>query len=107
MALDVRESAADGAGGIESIEHCAVSASRRHWPHGQNTQTNQPHALDGGRGFYLAICGSYLPDGRSSEEVLAVRTTNSRERAEVSDFETATIFRPICSPPIVGASVAT
>ncbi len=46
-------------------------------------------------------------DGRSSEELLAVRTTNSRERTKVSDFETATIFRPICSPPIVGASVAT
>src|ERR1700686_660603 len=50
-------------------------------------------------------------DGRSSEElitpVLAERTTNSGERANVSEPATATIFPLTCLPPIIGASIAT
>src|SRR5665213_614474 len=46
-------------------------------------------------------------DERSYEELLAVRTTKSRERAGESDFATATIFRTTRSTPIIGASVAT
>ena len=37
MALDVREIAADGSGGIESIELWDQNASRYLWPDVQNT----------------------------------------------------------------------
>src|SRR6266568_4719428 len=47
-------------------------------------------------------CGS-----RSTVEWLAVRTANSGEPAQVSDFTTATYFPPVCWPLIIGASVAT
>ena len=48
------------------------------------------------------------PDnGRSSEERLSERTTNSGDRADVSDSATATIFPLTLLPPIIGASIAT
>ena len=46
-------------------------------------------------------------DWRLSEELLAERTTNSGERADVSEPAAATIFPLTCLPPIIGASIAT
>jgi hypothetical protein len=51
--------------------------------------------------------GRTAGDGPSSEELLAERTTNSGERANVSAAATATIFPLACLPPIIGASIAT
>src|SRR5258708_30094478 len=44
-------------------------------------------------------------DERSSEDLLAERTTNSGERANVSESATATIFPLTCLPPIIGAII--
>jgi len=51
---------ADGARCVEFVELCDVGASRHACSNAQNSQSNQPHAPDGGRGFYLAIRGSCL-----------------------------------------------
>src|SRR5258708_17973761 len=48
--------------------------------------------------------GHTLGDGRSSEELLAERTTNSGERANASETATATTFPLTCLPPIIGAT---
>src|SRR5258708_20004250 len=60
MAIDIRKTMADGARCVEFVELCDVGASRHACSNAQNSQSNQPHAPDGGRGFYLAIRGSCL-----------------------------------------------
>jgi hypothetical protein len=61
MAIDARKTTADGARRIEFVELYGGSASRHPCPNAQNPQSNQPHARDEGRGFYLAIRGWYHP----------------------------------------------
>jgi hypothetical protein len=60
MAIDIRKTIADGARCVEFVELCDVDASRYLYPKAQNSQSNQPHAPDERRGFYLAIRGPYL-----------------------------------------------
>src|ERR1700722_18929648 len=68
IAIGIRKTAADGAPGIEFVEVCDVRARRHPCPDSQNSQPNQPHAQDEGRGFYLAIRGSYLPIPTASHQ---------------------------------------
>src|ERR1700738_3640342 len=51
--------------------------------------------------------GRALGDGRSTVELLAMRTTTSGEPAKGGGFTTAAIFPPVCLPSSVGASFAT
>jgi hypothetical protein len=51
--------------------------------------------------------GPALDDGRSSENRLAERATNSGERANAGGSATAMTFPVACLPPIMGASIAT
>src|ERR1700722_19371102 len=51
--------------------------------------------------------GRAFGDGRSTVELLVMRTTNSGEPAKVDGFATAAIFPPVCLPSIVGESLAT
>jgi hypothetical protein len=46
---------ADGAWRVEIVELCYGSAGSGPCPNGQNSQSNQPHAPDIRRGFYLAF----------------------------------------------------
>jgi hypothetical protein len=68
MAIGTRKTMTAGARCVEFLEVCEVSASKRPCPHAQNSQSNQPHAPDGGRGFYLAIRGWYLPAPTASHQ---------------------------------------
>src|ERR1700737_1742990 len=68
MAIGIRKIGADGAPGIEFVEICDVGASRHPCADAQNSQSNQPHAPDERRGFYLAIRGSYLPAPTASHQ---------------------------------------
>jgi hypothetical protein len=58
MAIGASKMLVDGARHVEFVELCDVGASRHPWPNAQNSQSNQPHAPDIRRGFYLAILGS-------------------------------------------------
>ncbi len=66
--IDTRKTMADGARGIEFVELCDVGASRHPCSNAQNSQSNQPHAPDECRGFYLAIRGSYPPIPTASNQ---------------------------------------
>src|ERR1700738_4133681 len=75
MAIDIRKMMADCAPGVEFVELCDVGASRHPCPNAQNPQSNQPHAPDERRGFYLAIRGSYLPVPTASHQNKRLPTT--------------------------------
>jgi hypothetical protein len=66
--IDTCETMADGAWRVEIVELCYGSAGSGPCPNGQNSQSNQPHAPDAGRGFYLAIRGWYLPAPTASHQ---------------------------------------
>ena len=67
-AVDIRKTVTDGARCVEFDELCEIGASGYPCPNAQNSQSNQPHAPDEGRGFYLAIRGWYLPAPTASHQ---------------------------------------
>jgi hypothetical protein len=66
--MDARKTMADGARCIEFVDLYDGSASRYPRPNAQKSQSDQPHAPDERRGFYLAIRGSYLPAPTASHQ---------------------------------------